>query len=153
MAEELDNLSSPPGQLRINSREGGSGCTGLWGGRRRGAVPGVPSSWSGESTASSGEVWGLSRLKCRPSGRRAWETAPLTFHVPTSSSDPALSSGSGVVFGETASQWASLRLTCHCLTGRSDDKKSERRGPRGEDPGSEALIVRVTRQTKQGVCD
>lgn len=32
MAEELDNLSSPPGQLRINSREGGSGCTGLWGG-------------------------------------------------------------------------------------------------------------------------
>lgn len=90
-------------------------------------VPGVPSSWSGESTASSGEVWGSSRLKCCPSGRRAWETAPLTFHVPTSSSDPALSSGSGVVFGETASQRASLRLIRHYLTGRSDDKKSERR--------------------------
>lgn len=100
-----------------------------WGGGA--GVPGVPSSWSGESTASFGEVWGSSRLKCCPSGPRAWETAPLTFHVPTSSSDPALRSGSGVLFGETASQWASLRLICHCLTGRSDDKKSERRVAEG----------------------
>lgn len=128
----------------------------------RGFGGGGGSSWSPQQLERGeyGFIWrglGSSRLKCCPSGRRAWEIAPLTFHVPTSSSDPALSSGLGVIFGETASQWASLRLICHCLTGRSDDKKSERRvvvgGPRGEDPGSETLIVRVTRKTERGVWD
>lgn len=49
-----------------------------------------------ESPSSSGEVSGSPLLKCGSSGWRAWETAPLTFHVLTSSSDLAASLGSEV---------------------------------------------------------
>lgn len=49
----------------------------------------------------------------------------------------------GRFFGETASQRASLRLIRHCLTGRSDDKKSERRVAEG---GREEMIQEAKRR-------
>lgn len=57
--------------------------------RWAGICPGLPQQLGQlESAVICREVWGSSCLKCCPSGRRAWETAPSTFHVLTSSSRP-----------------------------------------------------------------
>lgn len=56
---------------------------------------------------------------------RAWETAPLTFHVPTLVLRPGLAvQGQGVVSGRRPRREPSLHLICHRPNGRSADAAS-----------------------------